>query len=145
MSSFCRAVTASGDICDCEEYSPSEDPAKPLACAECTHGRSKHPKKLDESTGKNSVLKLFQGVTGKKGSSVTVEQARSETLDSFTKKSTSAASGSTAKTTRKGKTKVRSFGLFAYQLTQLCQAELPDLKVIQVSSVVAMVDGIDVG
>jgi hypothetical protein len=103
MSEFCRGVTADGQ-CDCEEFSPSEDPDKPLICGECAHGRSKHPKKIDEpqATGKSSVLKLFQGVTGKKGTSF--EHARSEMLQGQSSSSTT-----TGKTARKGKGKVCFF------------------------------------
>jgi hypothetical protein len=67
MLEFCRGGAADGLVCDCEEYSPLDDPEEPLSCAECNHGQSKHPKKNDQPSGKTSILKLFQGVMGKKG------------------------------------------------------------------------------
>ncbi|KAF8952075.1 hypothetical protein BDZ97DRAFT_1682545 [Flammula alnicola] len=76
---FCRGKQDNREDCDCEEFSnpiqPSPD--QPLRCAECLHGRSKHPKQaqsqpVSKSThpstpasgataaGKQSVLDIFK-------------------------------------------------------------------------------------
>lgn len=46
MEPFCRGIRSSGHLCDCEEFSEPahQPPDQPLRCAECLHGKSKHPK-----------------------------------------------------------------------------------------------------
>jgi hypothetical protein len=111
MVGYCRAQNKDGDNCDCEEFTPSDD--KPLSCAECTHGRSRHPKEEDDLSGKDSVLKVFKDIRSKNAIPPTFGQARAEMLQGFAAgKSTvveSAAVQSTArKPARKAKAKVRA-------------------------------------
>jgi hypothetical protein len=102
-----------GGECDCEEFSSPDNPDKPLACAECGHGRSKHTNKGNDSTGndstgkKKSVLQVFQGITNKKPFPTSLEQARTGMQQGFLAKSMSTAGTSTGKSTRRGKAKVR--------------------------------------
>ena len=97
MSDFCQSKV-DGIRCDCKEFSPSED--KPLACAECSHGRSKHPKLPNQAVGaagnKSSILKIFQNISSNKPASNDFEQARAETLQGF-------AAGKLGKSSQKGK------------------------------------------
>jgi len=85
--STCRGRT-DGEECDCEEYSPPDNPEKGLRCAECNHGRSKHPKSQAHAPisggGKSSVLSIFRGIT-----KVPLEDARAESLGGFSGRSNS--------------------------------------------------------
>jgi hypothetical protein len=97
MSQFCRGKMKSGDPCDCEEYSPPDnpDPSKAVLCQECLHGKSKHPRDntsirtpAEPENIKKSVLELFTAKAGgrqdvvQKGN-VAREDARRETLSGF--------------------------------------------------------------
>jgi len=97
MSAFCRGRTADGGDCDCEQYSPPDEGL--LRCAECDHGKSKHPNTHLPATNlpatnlpatnlsdKQNVLKLFQNMTKKSGP--VFEQAKTETLRNRAPRST---------------------------------------------------------
>lgn len=64
MDHYCR-----GPDCDCEEYTPPEDPTAFCKCQECGHGKSKHPKPdtaiATPAESKKSVLELFAKKTQK--------------------------------------------------------------------------------
>jgi hypothetical protein len=118
MAEFCRGRT--NDIpCDCEEFTPLDD--TPAKCAECSHGRSKHPKNpsmqppLDNikpqpqlPTSRQSVLQMFQGITSKPAG---FEQARTESVCGFGSRSVSSGSNG-----RKAKQKV-FYSIFIHSLT----------------------------
>lgn len=118
---YCRGIAPSGGPCDCEEFCSSKDfdPNAPLRCAECHHGPSKHPRQpvstksttsaptasfpthgssVSASTGRASVLSIFQQtVSGSKSvvpvhsaagghsgrQSVDLNSARQETLQGY--------------------------------------------------------------
>jgi|ERR1700722_2192508 len=114
MSEFCRGHTADGGECDCEVYSPPDEGLH--RCAECGHGKSKHPIPTQPATipiEKKGVLKLFQDMAKK--SVPPFEQAKTETLHQRAPQSTGskAAPQSTGSKTRRGKVKVRPFRFFA--------------------------------
>ncbi|KAJ7683336.1 hypothetical protein B0H17DRAFT_1227836 [Mycena rosella] len=65
---MCRAKSANGDECDCEEYDKPEDVTAPSKCMECGHGKSKHgPEKVEaqpvqpaqKKAKKSTVLDVF--------------------------------------------------------------------------------------
>ncbi|KAF8957598.1 hypothetical protein BDZ97DRAFT_1618612, partial [Flammula alnicola] len=80
---FCRGKLEDGTSCDCEEFSEpiQTNPNQPLRCAECLHGKSKHPKPHAEqgqaqsastratpsastTTAKQTVLDIFNNTVG---------------------------------------------------------------------------------
>jgi hypothetical protein len=68
-TNYCRGKKDSGEPCDCEEYSPPDNPdiSKPVVCLECCHGRSKHPKPGDviAVSNKQGILDIFNAAREK--------------------------------------------------------------------------------
>jgi hypothetical protein len=111
MSAFCRGTT-DGNPCECEEYSPqvNPDPSQPARCAECLHGKSKHPKLELSSSGlakpaPETVRDIFKKIT-QEPTKTSLSEARSETLEGFRK-----ASGSSSRSVSASKVNEADFYL----------------------------------
>jgi hypothetical protein len=96
---FCRAADPEGQLCDCEDFYPRHGDEG--HCAECGHGRSKHPRTRktadighseipqDEeacpsSSGTAAVKEIFNRVTAKRGGSIlSTKAARDEALSTL--------------------------------------------------------------
>ena len=61
--------------CDCEEYTPS--PLNPSKCEECSHGKSKHPKR---STADFSEAKTVSEIFKKKISASVLPNSASSVI-----------------------------------------------------------------
>jgi hypothetical protein len=105
MSDFCRVIV-NGTRCDCEEYSPpvNPDPSQPALCAECLHGKSKHPKGAESAplATPKSVLGIFKRLSGGAAGGgeepkATVSEARSEIMKGYRKSSGSGSSRNVSK------------------------------------------------
>ncbi|KAG1731248.1 hypothetical protein EDD22DRAFT_928259 [Suillus occidentalis] len=96
---FCRATDPEGQLCDCEDFYPRHGDEG--HCAECGHGRSKHPRTRktadighseipqDEeacpsSSSTAAVKEIFNRVTAKRGGSIlSTKAARDEALSTL--------------------------------------------------------------
>jgi hypothetical protein len=99
MSSFCRGKTQAGEPCDCEEFSEPKqlNPTEFERCAECGHGRSKHPKEKNPNEGPAtavSVASIFKRHTNGRDDATSFTDARAESLTGFRKTSASSQGGS---------------------------------------------------